>query len=160
MQQHPAAAAPPGPCCPYCPSHHEAQPPPPPGRLYTAIMTPVTLVSFLISLALVDARYAASRPTYPHHQQHAPAHAHPSLETGESSPALPRPGGRRRNADQDGSETYLHTRQRKMLRLEAEDAFRVRGAVVGVLGVMVLLGVWAAVWVVRAAWFAAARVEI
>lgn len=86
-------------------------------------MTPIIFVSFLISLAWVDLRYTITR-----------SHFHSSA---------------RRWMPQwihhIVYREYYHSKQRKLMRMEVNDAFEMRDSVVAVLGILAMVGIWA-VW--------------
>lgn len=96
-------------------------------------MTPINFVSFLFSLLLVDYRYTMIR-----------SHNH-----AEESTRLPRWLHSllyRPKPDPRGShDAYYHSNQKKLMRLEATEAFRLRNTILflAVLGLgAVLGGVW------------------
>ena len=91
-------------------------------------MTPINLVTFLLSLALVDARLTAQRATmhsHPPYPTRLPSWLHRALFT-TRPPSQPAPDAR-------PHEGWYHSRQRQLMRLEADEAFRLRGAVLAAL---------------------------
>lgn len=54
-------------------------------------------------------------------------------------------------AEKDGTRWYYRTKQRKLMKMEVDDAFQIRASVQTVLGLIALLATWAA-W--RAGWWA------
>lgn len=126
-------------------------------KIIHAVMTPIIFVSFIVSLAIVDLSYINLRPAsssrtwlptwacrmlfneqpYQHIQGRALKE-----QSSSSGPDL---------RDRNGRAWYYHTKQRKLLRMEASDAFRLRnrvlvGLAVGCLGVFwlaVLVWSWA-----------------
>ena len=87
-------------------------------------MTPIIFVSFLFSLAWVDYRHSVRRPS----------HSHAEDETRWLPQWIHRLVYR--------VQPY-HTKQRKLMRLEAEEAFEMRGWAVLFLGVLGALLSWA-----------------
>ena len=105
-----------------------------------AVMTPIIFVSFLISLALVDYQNSARRSHY-----HAISRDASSLPkwfhcllyrklTGRKGPCEAELG--------DPQHKYYHSNQRKLLEMEADEAFEMRGSVVLLLGVLAFCSVW------------------
>jgi hypothetical protein len=107
-------------------------------------MTPVIFVSFLVSLLVVDLRYSAMR-----------SHYHPE----EYSTSLPRWLHRivysyqpyqYVRVDKDRNQTrervyhgFYHSKQRKLMKMEVDDAFQIRGTVLFVMGILVMMAIWA-----------------
>ncbi|KAL1841506.1 hypothetical protein VTJ49DRAFT_6997 [Mycothermus thermophilus] len=148
---------------PVSPNQGDARQPRAQTAVYKLIMTPVIFISFLVSLALVDLRYSALRAHYHPDDQHRgrmPAWLHRIIyryrpyryqavddkgrpaERTPMSPSSPPGSGRQ-------AEDYYHSKQRKLMKMEAEEAFEMRGIVVVVLGLVSLGAVWA-VWKVLA----------
>lgn len=50
----------------------------------------------------------------------------------------------------EGARWHYHTKQRKLMKMEAEDAFRIRGSVLVVLGLFAVAATWL-VW--RVSWW-------
>lgn len=117
-------------------------------------MTPVIFVTFLISLVVVDLRYSVMR-----------SHLHPD----DYSSRLPhwlhriiysyRPYQYVR-VDKNGNPTgqrayhgFYHSKQRKLMKMEVDDAFQIRGTVLLVMGIVIMLAFWGlwqlAIWMVR-----------
>lgn len=139
-------------------------------------MTPLIFISFLVSLALVDLRHSALRAHY-----HADADG--------ASSRLPRwlhrlvyryrgyrydfddaaaraagrpatPSSSPRSEGQAGSGDYYHSKQRKLMKMEAAEAFEIRGWVLVVLGLLGASVLWAA-WKVGAwGWGAVSRLWV
>lgn len=95
-------------------------------------MTPVNFVVFLFSLLLVDLRYSLMR-----------SHSH--AETSSRLPTWlhnlfysPRPYQymRVKGKDQEGR-WYYHSKQKKLMRMEAEEAFQIRNTMLIVLAVVI-----------------------
>jgi hypothetical protein len=125
-------------------------------------MTPLLFTSFLLSLLLVDLRHSALRSHY-----HADA-TQPSrmpgwlhrivyryrryryvavddrAQAGTPTPSPGSPGSPGMGGVAE-AEDYYHSKQRKLMKMEAEEAFEMRGVVVVVLG-LVSFGVLWAVW--------------
>jgi hypothetical protein len=108
-------------------------------------MTPVVLVSFLVSLAWVDFRYTLVRshthsdddpsrmPNWLHHVLYRPQPYHYVKVEGEREGVV---------KDSDGNKFYYHSKQKKLLRMEAEDAFQMRWIVVAILGGVIASAAW------------------
>ncbi|KAL2158559.1 hypothetical protein VTH06DRAFT_4326 [Thermothelomyces fergusii] len=134
-------------------------------------MTPVLFVSFLLSLALVDLRFSALRAHYHADggdqapgRRRLPAWLHriiyryrpyryAAAVDGNGRPvAAPTtpgsPGSPERGVTPSGTareaEDYYHSKQRKLIKMEAEEAFEMRGVVVLVLGFLGLAALWVA----------------
>jgi len=113
-------------------------------------MTPVVLVSFLVSLAWVDFRYTLMRshthsdedprgmPRWLHHVLYRPQPYRYVLVKGEKEKVV---------RDADGNTFHYHSKQKKLLRMEAEDAFQVRWIVVAILGGIIASAAWGS-WIV------------
>lgn len=145
-------------------------------------MTPIIFISFLVSLALVDIRHSALRAHYHADdpaQQRLPHWLHRIMyryrgyrydvvvdgqgdgrSVGEGQGQVD--GGdddgsgrvrMRRQESGKGGEEYYHSKQRKLMKMEAAEAFEIRGWVTVALGLVSLGMVWVAwrvaSWVVR-----------
>ena len=117
-------------------------------------MTPIIFISFIVSLALVDLSYINLRPANSNRTWlptwacrllfNAQPYQHIQGRTTKGEPSSSAGPDLR---DRNGRGWYYHSKQRKLLRMEAADAFRLRnrvlvGLAVGCLGVF-----WLAVWV-------------
>ena len=107
------------------------------------IMTPVIFITFLVSLSLVDFRYSAMRSQY-HAEQ--PSRLPPWLhrliyryrpyqyvvidEKGDLT-------GKKADA------RYYHSKQRKLMKMEIDDAFEIRSTVLVALGLLSMVVAWA-----------------
>ncbi|OLN82026.1 hypothetical protein CCHL11_08693 [Colletotrichum chlorophyti] len=123
--------------------------------IYKCILTPIIFVSFLLSLAWVDLKYTITRsrnhggdhgsgwmPAWLHNiaYKRSPYHY---LQLKESKTPSPH--------DEQG-EWFYHSKQKKLMRMEVDDAFEMRGHVLVVLGLFSLAMVWCA-WLVSSwAW--------
>ncbi|AEO54173.1 hypothetical protein MYCTH_2296430 [Thermothelomyces thermophilus ATCC 42464] len=142
-----------------------------PSTLYKLVMTPVLFVSFLLSLALVDLRYSSLRALYhadsgdqPPGRRRLPGWLHRIIyryrpyryavavdgdgrpvgtTTTPRSPGSPE-GGATPSRTAREAEDYYHSKQRELIKMEAEEAFEIRGVVVLVLGFVGLAVLWAA----------------
>lgn len=123
-------------------------------------MTPVIFISFLLSLAFVDLRYSALRRHFhADGRQRLPGWLHRIIYRyrpyryavvvdGDGRPVTPgspaspgsgtSPSGTAREADD-----YYHSMQRKLIKMEAEEAFEMRGMVIWALGFIGLAVMWA-----------------
>jgi hypothetical protein len=109
------------------------------------IMTPIIFVSFLVSLAWVDFKYYSGR-VHDHESRRSrmPALLHQILfrpqpyeyvRVQASSTEL--------QADSaSGERWYYHTNQRKLMKMEVTDAFRIRGTVLAFLAAVVAVSLW------------------
>lgn len=108
-------------------------------------MTPVIFVSFLASLAWVDFRYTLMRShSHSDATSRMPRWLHTLLyrDTPYQYVRVDRSKLDAPTTGDDGTKWYYHTKQRKLMRMEAEDAFRIRGSVLVVLGLLALLSTW------------------
>ncbi|KAK8140260.1 hypothetical protein PG984_000326 [Apiospora sp. TS-2023a] len=107
-------------------------------KLYRMVMTPVNLISFVLGLWLVDLRYRLRR---------ARDHPHPPSASFMSS-WIWRP---------KEEPFYYHSKQRKLMRMEASEAFRLRNRVIIGLALASLFVLWATSWATRCvvAWLVA-----
>lgn len=130
------------------------------------IMTPLIFISFLVSLAIVDLRYSAIRSHYhsddapspgpgpgpgqmtnPHQtgSGRTPSWLHrllfkyrPYRYTPPSSPTRDQNSSHQINEEKYSGiwGTYYRTKQRKLMKMEAADAFEIRSTVLFVLGIL------------------------
>jgi hypothetical protein len=122
-------------------------------------MTPITLITFLLSLALVDLRYNMIRshnhadgptrlPTWLHRVLYQPSpYQHVMVKDGDQGEVRQDERGR----------WYYHSKQRKLLRMEVEEAFQIRGAVLVALGVGIAVGTWGSYVAAKVVWLAIRR---
>lgn len=96
-------------------------------------MTPVNLISFVLGLWLVDLRYQLRR---------ARDHPHPPYKSWSSWLWRPRRG-------QAEEPFYYHSKQKKLMRMEASEAFRLRNRVIIGLALAALFVLWATSWSIR-----------
>lgn len=139
-------------------------------------MTPVIFVSFLFSLAWVEFRYSVIRshshsetpsslPRWLHRVVYREApYRYVRVDAaaggggGGSRPTSPRisskggPGAKASvsASDNEGSKWYYHSKQRKLMKMEVDDAFQIRSTVLMALGMLALVFTWA-VW--RTGWW-------
>ncbi|OTB06700.1 hypothetical protein M426DRAFT_106418 [Hypoxylon sp. CI-4A] len=117
--------------------------------LFQAIMTPIHFISFLLSLYLIDCHYHDKRI-----QEHSDRYSRlPSwVMPGWLDRLLSRPHPygwvdreKRETPDTGGNRHrwYYHTKQKKLMKMEAADAFELQRSVVLGLGVVVLCAAWA-----------------
>ncbi|KAK1996252.1 hypothetical protein LX36DRAFT_123685 [Colletotrichum falcatum] len=113
--------------------------------LYKGIVTPIIFVSFLLSLVWVDIRYTVKRSRNHSQGGWMPSWLHTVVY--RSSPYRyvqvreqknPRPVGEK-------EEWYYHSKQKKLMRMEVDDAFQMRGHVLFVLALVSLAVFWG-VW--------------
>ncbi|KAK4101732.1 hypothetical protein N658DRAFT_506898 [Parathielavia hyrcaniae] len=142
----------------------DARRPPEPSTIYKLIMTPLMFISFLVSLALVDLRYSALRAHYhaagpsrlprwlhrlvyryrPYRYVAAmeghgrpPAARAAVVESPLGSTGSPGSGlGSGPGPEWGGEDYYYYSKQRKLMEMEAAEAFEIRGWVVTGLGLV------------------------
>ncbi|CAM1507366.1 Fc.00g070070.m01.CDS01 [Cosmosporella sp. VM-42] len=115
------------------PTRHNENNQQPAPTVYSAVMTPVNFVVFLVSLLLVDLRYTMRR-----------AYGHPDV--GSRLPTWlhqlvfrPQPyqNGRQSSKDEDKhGRWYYHSKQKKLMKMEANEAFQLRNTVLLMLGIV------------------------
>lgn len=106
---------------------------------HQVLMTPVNFVAFLFSLFLVDLRYSLRRS----HTHSEPPRRLPSWLHSLVYRSHPYGGDRVRAGA--GDQWHYHSKQRKLLEMEAEEAFQFRNAMLVLLGVVAIgaaTGVW------------------
>lgn len=123
-------------------------------------MTPLIFISFVVSLAIVDFRYSLRRS---HYHTESPDNNNDPHRTASWTPTWlhrllfkyrpyqyvdvdrtqPTPTTEEKSRSRWG--TYYHTKQRKLLKMEAADAFEIRSTVLALLGILSLGLVWG-VW--------------
>jgi hypothetical protein len=117
-------------------------------------MTPVIFVTFLVSLVVVDMRYTIRR-SHLHAEEYSsrlPHWLHRIIYRYQPYQYVA--------IGQDGEPTaqraypgFYHSKQRKLMKMEVDDAFLIRRTVLLVMGLLGLLGVWTfwhlATWAVR-----------
>lgn len=109
------------------------------------VMTPVNLTVFLVSLLIVDLRYSLARAE----------NASGRVTAGGIWPWLPpwlrrvalslsgrgrTPYGTPPGRSVGGGRWHYHSKQKKLMRMEADEAFRMRGAVLAGLAALGLVG--------------------
>ncbi|EEU48349.1 uncharacterized protein NECHADRAFT_98627 [Fusarium vanettenii 77-13-4] len=117
-----------------------------PSTLYSLIMTPINITVFLLSLFLVDLRYTQGRIN---------RYGDGDNGAGRSSRWIPRwftqPYQHIGHTDHDAHGSWhYHSKQKKLMKMEAEEAFQMRSHVLVLLAVMVVLGM-------SAAWYLTSR---
>jgi len=125
-------------------------------KLHQAIMTPINFITFIISLYIVSGRNQQKRmamhprgpdsgavaswlPAWFHDALFQPQPYHP---TGDQSAAVNPP-------NYSDKRFYYHTKQKKIMKLEATDAFELRSSVLGALCVAAVALVWVSVCLAR-----------
>ncbi|KAH8735376.1 hypothetical protein BGZ61DRAFT_526474 [Ilyonectria robusta] len=117
-----------------------------PLTLYSMVMTPVNLVVFLLSLALVDLRYTLARTSNNRGGAGDAASGLlprwllrwlPALLTQRLDRLVSSLRGQPYRDSRDASgRWYYHSKQKKLIKMEADEAFRLRGIVMTVLAVL------------------------
>ncbi|KAI0020182.1 hypothetical protein F4780DRAFT_383821 [Xylariomycetidae sp. FL0641] len=148
-------------------------------RVYDTIMTPINFISFLLSLYLVDAQYqtqrsqghypasspsyasaaehslAAKLPPWLHHLLFRPQQPYAWISRGSPT------GGDHDQArvtttttttTTDQTPWFYHTKQRKLLKREAADAFELRATVLAALTAAALAASWLAFCLLVGGW--------
>lgn len=123
-------------------------------------MTPIIFVSFLVSLALVDFQYYAMRvrsyeeedsgsrlPAWLHRLVYRPQpYQYVRVTVDQTSRggrgAVAGAGAGRSAERNDSRGWYYHSKQRKLMKMEVDDAFAIRSTVLAVMGVLVLVFGW------------------
>ncbi|KAI3551649.1 hypothetical protein CSPX01_00991 [Colletotrichum filicis] len=120
--------------------------------IYKFVMTPIILVSFLLSLAWVDLTYTIRRsrnhgrqgwmPSWLHsilyrRSQYRYAEAQDSKTTTPTTTPSPK---------DEKEEFYYHSKQKKLLRAEVDDAFQLRGQVLVVMALVLFTASLAFAW--------------
>lgn len=115
-------------------------------------MTPVNFVAFLLSLCLVDWRLRARREhIHRHRQSRLPDWLHRLIY--RPQPYSQVGGGAAAAAPGEVREPfYYHTKQKKLLKMEADEAFRMRRPAIAALSVVVVALGWTAWRVVLMSW--------
>lgn len=121
------------------------------------VMTPVIFVSFLFSLAWVDFRYSLMRshshsetPSRMPHWLHRLLYRespYQYVRVNAISPAAIAPSEK-----DEGQRWHYHTKQRKLMKMEVDDAFHIRGSVLVVLGLVVAIGTLVTWRIASVAW--------
>lgn len=107
-------------------------------------MTPINFVSFLVSLVLVEIHYsrlrmhthAVARSRLPNWLHHMLYHNRPYEDARQKPSGVQEPW-------------YYHSKQRKLMKMEAEEAFRLRGRVLVGLAMVAAAGTTATLYVLR-----------
>ncbi len=104
-------------------------------------MTPVNFVSFLVSLVLVDIHYTRLRMhTHAESRSRLPNWLHNLLYRKHPYEYM------RQKKNGSHEPWYYHSKQKKLMKMEAEDAFRLRGTVLVGLAVVAAAGTTAALY--------------
>ncbi|KAK7418310.1 hypothetical protein QQZ08_011297 [Neonectria magnoliae] len=111
-----------------------------PSALYSMIMTPINLVVFLVSLAIVDLRYTVARANNSYYEADVPRRLPGWLTERLRQLVLlfrPQPYRHLGTSAQDPSgDWHYHSKQKKLMKMEAAEAFQLHGTVLAVLGVI------------------------
>ncbi|KAB5536385.1 hypothetical protein GE09DRAFT_325792 [Coniochaeta sp. 2T2.1] len=130
--------------------------------LYKAIMTPVVFVTFLVSLVVVDLRYSVKR-SHLHAEDYSsrlPQWLHRIIYRYQPYQYV--------RVDKDGKPIkervysgFYHSKQRKLMKMEVDDAFQIRGTVLLVMGLAVMTAFWSlwrlATWILSCLGFITSR---
>lgn len=119
-------------------------------------MTPVIFVSFLASLAWVEFRYSLRRahshseepsalPRWLHGIVYREA-PYKYVKVNSTKPKAP--------AESDGgTRWFYHSKQRKLMKMEVDDAFQIRKTVLVVMAVLGVAASWVLWWLIWWIWF-------
>ncbi|KXJ95527.1 hypothetical protein Micbo1qcDRAFT_200915 [Microdochium bolleyi] len=116
-------------------------------KLYHTIMTPINFLTFVISLWLVSNRYEQKRadmhPAPSRSRNILPEWLHRAIYRPQPYQYI---DDQKRNPPNEKDERfYYHTKQKKIMKLEAADAFELRSSVLGALCVACVALVWVCV---------------
>ncbi|KAG8675485.1 hypothetical protein FPOAC2_01541 [Fusarium poae] len=110
-----------------------------PSTLYSLVMTPINITVFLLSLLLVDFRHTASRNNF---------YATGSEQARWISRWLLQPYQHIGHSDHDAhGRWHYHSKQKKLMKMEADEAFQMRSTVLVFMAVALALAT-SAVWLV------------
>lgn len=116
-------------------------------------MTPIIFVSFLFSLAWVDFRYSIMR-SHSHSEEPSQLPRWLHRITYREAPykyvKVDAAYTKDRAGSGEGARWYYHSKQRKLMKMEADDAFQIRGTVLVALGLLAVAATWATSY---AAWW-------
>ncbi|KAK3394826.1 hypothetical protein B0H63DRAFT_462090 [Podospora didyma] len=125
--------------------------------LYNLIMTPVVFISFIVSLALVDFWYSVRRSQFHADgmgQGQIPNWLHRLIYRYQRYQyVVVDERGEPISQEAATNRKFYHSKQRKLMRMEAADAFELRNSVLVVLAVISLGVAWAAWKVLGWGWF-------
>jgi hypothetical protein len=119
-------------------------------------MTPILFISFVVSLTLIDLRHSATRAHY-HAEEtkdsRMPRWLHRIIYRYQRYQYVPVDDQGRPLGEKVDSHQYYHSKQRKLMRMEAAEAFEIRSAVLVALALLSLCVVWivwqALCWLLR-----------
>lgn len=121
--------------------------------IYKLVVTPVVFISFVISLTLVDFRHSVSRshfhaesgdsrlPVWLHRVVYR-YQRYQYVPVGEDGRRLPQP-------ETANQHLYYHSKQRKLMKMEADEAFEIRNIVLvamALVGVCIMWALWRVLW--------------
>ncbi|KAK3337384.1 hypothetical protein B0T19DRAFT_71006 [Cercophora scortea] len=118
--------------------------------LYQLVMTPVIFVSFLVSLALVDLKYSIRRSHYHADERpgRLPGWLHRLLYRYQRYQYVAVDEHGQPLSDKSSTPWYYHSKQKKLVKMEAADAFEIRSTVLVLLGLLsfgITWGTWRAI---------------
>ncbi|KAF4976935.1 hypothetical protein FZEAL_6470 [Fusarium zealandicum] len=112
-------------------------------------MTPINITVFLLSLLLVDMRHTLGRID---RYGYSDRQARGSESSGWVSRWFGQPYQHIGHTDRDAyGRWHYHSKQKKLMKMEAEEAFQMRGTVLVLLAVVVVMGT-------SAAWYLTSRI--
>lgn len=132
---------------------------PPQSTLYKLIMTPLIFISFVVSLTLIDFRHSARRSHY--HAEpgdsRMPKWLHRLLYRYQRYQYVPVDSQGQPVGEKTDGHWYYHSKQRKLMKMEVDEAFEVRGTVLVVLGLVSLCVLWGVWWALGWMWSVVGR---
>ncbi|KAI1312528.1 hypothetical protein F5Y03DRAFT_240004 [Xylaria venustula] len=131
-------------------------------KIYQAIATPINFIAFIVSLYLIDNRNRAQRQRQPENDNSGRTWLHKLLYRQRASPYdwvdSYRVGAKGDDVvpaapiQATSNPWFYHTKQKKLLKVEAADAFALRSSVLFAMGVLTVSAAWllwrAAMWLV------------
>lgn len=128
--------------------------------VYNLVMTPVIFVSFLTSLAWVEFCYSLRR-AHSHSEEPSamPRWLHRIVyrETPYKYVKVDSTKARAPVGSDEGTRWYYHSKQRKLMKMEVDDAFQIRKTVLVVLGLLGVAASWLLGWVIWWIWITATK---
>lgn len=128
--------------------------------IYNLVMTPVIFVSFLTSLAWVEFCYSLRR-AHSHSEEPSamPRWLHRIVyrETPYKYVKVDSTKAKAPVGSDEGTRWYYHSKQRKLMKMEVDDAFQIRKTVLVVLGLLGVAASWLLGWVMWWIWITATK---
>lgn len=116
-------------------------------------MTPLNFVTFLFSLVLIDLRYTLMRS---HNRSGGPSRLpdwlYAIIYREQPYESRPRRGAGRKAKNKNEEQWHYHTMQKKLLKMEADEAFRFRNSFILLLGLAAAGGAVGSVYLTQKLW--------